>query len=206
MTRFFFLHTGSMRILVLIGILISSWHANAQESFQSKIDSGKFYGIFPVLENHVVYSDTIVLTASPDKEGLFDKAKAYFDKKEDAKYYFESEDNDAGELVYQGELNNGLMSQKLVTHFSMVIQIKDSICLTRLFEIVISSPKAQWVPVAGAGTGNHATVGVVKTDPVESAVQLENITIDKGEFSRKHCEKLDKRFSHIIEGLKAALL
>jgi hypothetical protein len=195
-----------MRIFVLIIFIIISWNASAQESFDSKIDSGKFYGIFPVVENRVVYSDAIVLTASADKEGLFDKAKTYFDKKEDAKYYFESEDKDAGELVYQGELSNGLMSQKLVTHFSLVIQIKDSVCLAKLFEIVISSPKAQWVPVVGAGTGNHATVGVMKTDPVESAVQLENITIDKGEFSRKHCEKMDKRFSHLMEGLKAALL
>jgi hypothetical protein len=195
-----------MRILFLFSFLVSSWHANSQETFQAKIDSGKFYGIFPVLENRVVYSDTIDLAASPNKEGLFDRAKTYFDKKEDAKYYFESEDMDAGELVYQGELSNGLMSQKLVTHFSMVIQIKDSVCLTKLFEIVISSPKAQWIPVAGVGTGNHATVGVVKTDPVESAVQLENITIDKGDFSRKHCEKLDKRFVRIMEGLRAALL
>jgi hypothetical protein len=195
-----------MRILVLIIFIISSCHANGQESFQAKIDSGKFYGIFPVVENRVVYSDTIVLAAAPDKENMFDRAKTYFDKKEDAKYYFESEDKDAGELVYQGELSNGLMSQKLVTHFSMVIQIKDSICLTKLFEIVISSPKAQWVPVAGVGTGNHATIGVVKTDPVESAVLLENITIDKGDFSRKHCEKLDKRFVHILEGLKTALM
>jgi hypothetical protein len=190
----------------LIIFIIFSCQANGQESFQSKIDSGKFYGIFPVVESRVVYSDTIALTAPADKEGLFDRAKTYFDKKEDAKYYFESEDLDGGELVYQGELNNGLMSQKLVTHFSMVIQIKDSICLTKLFEIVIASPKAQWVPVAGAGTGNHYTVGVTKTDPVESAVQLENITIDKGEFSRKHCEKMDKRFSHLMEGLRTALL
>jgi hypothetical protein len=195
-----------MRILVLIGFLISSWQANGQENFQSKIDSGKLYGIFPVLENRVVYSDTIVIAGSPGKENIFDRAKTYFDKKEDAKYYFESEDLDAGELVYQGELSNGLMSQKSVAHFSMVIQIKDSSCLIKLFEVVISSPKAQWVLAEGMGAGGRSETRLVKTDPIETAIQLENITIDKGEFSRKHCEKLDKRFIRIVEGLRTALL
>jgi hypothetical protein len=34
----------------------------------------------------------------------------------------------------------------------------------------------------------------------QMAIQLENITIDKGEFSKKHCEKLDRRFSRIMGG------
>ena len=198
--------TGVIRILVLFGFLISACHANGQETFLSRIDSGKFYGIFPVVENHIVYSDTVILNGSADEESLFDRARVFFDRKEDAKYYFESEDKGSGELVYQGELDKSLMSQKPAVHFSLILQFKDSACLFKLFEVVITSPRAQYMPSLGYGTGGHVTAGVVKTDPVETAISLENITIDKGEFSRRYCQKLDKRFATIMEGLRAALL
>jgi hypothetical protein len=184
--------------------LISSYYANAQDTLQSHIENGKFYGIFPVVEKYVVYADTVVFAGAVNKEGIYDKAKAFFDKKEDANYYFESEDKDAGELIYQGELRNGMMSQKSDVHFNLVLHFSDSICRFQLYEVVLASSQAKYTQMAGGAPGQMHT-GSVETGTVDRAIQLENINVDKGEFSRRYCEKMNKRFAAIMEGLGAAL-
>src|ERR1700730_3894387 len=121
----------TMRILTLLSFLISASYVHAQDSLESHIENGKLFGIFPIVENHVVYADSIVLSGSVTKDSLYDKAKAFFDKKEDAKYYFESEDKDAGELIYQGELNKtaiSVISKKSDVHFSVALHFTDSSC------------------------------------------------------------------------------
>lgn len=178
-----------MRTFILLTFLICSCYVNAQGTLQSHIEDGKFYGIFPVIENNVVYTDSIVLTGSVSRESLFDQAKAFFDKREDAKYYFESEDKTAGELVYQGELNRSMMSQKSDVHFNIMLRFSYSSCWIKLSEVVIASPR------------NGMQAGVVKTEVIESATALEHITMGKGEYSVRYCEKINKRFKGIMDEL-----
>jgi predicted nucleotide-binding protein (sugar kinase/HSP70/actin superfamily) len=45
----------------------------------------------------------------------------------------------------------------------------------------------------------------VKIDTSDSAIPLENIDIGKGEFSSRYCEKINGRFTLIMENLKTAL-
>jgi hypothetical protein len=191
-----------MRTLTLLSFLISIVYADAQDNLHSNIENGKFYGIFPVAENYIAYIDTLVLTGPVNKDSLYDKAKAFFDQKEDAKYYLESEDRDAGELVYQGELNKSIMSDKSDVHFSVVLHFSDTICSIRLSDIVMASSKAQYSPAMSNMNGGMTTTGSVKTGVKETAMQIENITIDKSEFSRKYCEKINSRFLTIMSGLK----
>jgi hypothetical protein len=192
-----------MRTLILLTFLNCSCYVNAQENLQIHIEDGKFYGIFPVVVNNVVYSDSIVLTGSVGRESLYDQAKAFFDKREDAKYYFESEDSVAGELVYQGELNKSIMSQNSDVHFNIMLRFSDSSCWIKLYEVVIASPRPHYSPSIGYGS-NGAQAGVVKADAIDSATPLENITVGKGEYSVRYCEKINKRFKGIMDGLNNA--
>ena len=195
---------GTMKRLVLIAFLIPSLYAHAQYGLQSHIENGKFYGIFPVSDNHVLYADTVVFAGAVNKDALYDKATAFFDKKEDANYYFESEDKDAGELVYQGELRGGIMSQKSDVHFNLALHFSDSICRFQLYEVVIASSRDQYTQTT-SNVGGQMHTGSVKTGTEDKAINLENINVDKGEFLSRYCEKLNKHFSAIILGLGAAL-
>jgi hypothetical protein len=192
-----------MRILTIFFFLINFIYANAQDNLHSHLENGKYFGIFPVSDNYVCYNDSLVVTGSLNKDSLFDKAKSYFDQKEDAKYYFESEDKDAGELVYQGELNKNIFSQSTGIHFTMVLHFADSVCALKLSEVVMASP-TQWDPKAYYSTSNTPINGL-KTNINENATQLENLNIGKGEFSRKYCEKINNRFITIMTGLRTSL-
>src|SRR6267154_1175803 len=111
-----------MRPFLFICILMSLHFAQAQTGFQSHVADGQFYGIFPADDHSVVYADTVLFESIINRDKLTVKAKAFFDKKEDAKYYFESEDKDSGELIYQGEFQTGgLASEKTSIHFSLVL-------------------------------------------------------------------------------------
>ena len=189
-----------MRIFISLTFLISCFFGNAQDSLQSPAGNGKLYGIFPLVETNVVYTDTVVLTGSVKKESLYDLAKGYFDKKEEAKYYFESEDKDAGELIYQGELKRGVMSKKSDIHFTITLQISDSVCRIKLFEVVLSSPEANYLTGLGYTTSSAGN-GKTRTEIKETATPLENITVGKGEYSVGYCEKIDDRLKNIVDGL-----
>jgi hypothetical protein len=193
----------NIKILALFVLLTGSICANAQDNLHEHIENGKFYGIFPVTENFVGYTDSLALIGPLNKDSLYDKARAFFDQKEDAKYYFESEDREAGELIYQGKLSKNIFSQNLDIHFTVILNFIDSICIIKLFEIVMATPKAQYDPNPGYGPGNM--VGGIKLNKVQNATQLENISIGKGEFSRKYCEEINKRFINIINGLSSQI-
>ena len=192
-----------IKIITSFALLASFICADAQDNLQSHIENGKFYGIFPVTENYVGYTDTLALSSSLNKDSFYDKAKAFFNQKEDAKYYFESEDRDAGELVYQGKLSKNIFSQNLDIHFTVSLHFTDSICIIKLFEIVMATPKAQYDPYPANGPGNM--VGGIKINKVQNATLLENISIGKGEFSRKYCEEINNRFINIINGLSSQM-
>jgi hypothetical protein len=192
-----------IKILASFVLLTGFISADAQDNLHEHIENGKFYGIFPVAENYIGYTDTISLTGPLDKDSLYDKAKSFFDQKEDAKYYFESEDKEAGELVYQGQLNKGILSDKSDVHFNLVLHFSDSICTIRLFEIVMASTKAQYSPTMN-NMGGQTVLGNVKTGVNETAIQIENITIDKGKFSKRYCEKINNQFLSIMKGLRTA--
>ena len=68
-----------MKILILLASLIGFGYASAQDSLQSHIENGKFYGIFPVVGDYVIYSDSIALTGSVSKDSLYYKAISFFD-------------------------------------------------------------------------------------------------------------------------------
>lgn len=193
-----------MRILAVFFFLVCFIYSDAQDNLHSHLENGRYYGIFPVGENYVCYIDSLVVTGSLNKDSLFDKAKTYFNQKDDAKYYFESEDKDAGELVYQGELNKGIFSQSTGIHFTMTLHFTDSICTFRLSEVVMASP-AQYDP-KGYYSPSNIPINGVKTNINENATQLENLTIGKGEFSRKYCEKINDRFIAIMTGLKTSFI
>jgi len=169
--------------------VLSACFANAQENVKSHIENGKFFGIFPLDENLVVYTDTIVYAGSVNKDSLYYKAKTFFEKNDNARYYFESEDKDVGKIIYQG--------QKSDIHFTIVLQLTDSNCSIKLFEIVVASTKSQYSSTMSGGK--------VKTGEVDKAVALENIDIDRGDFSRKAFEKMDDRFRSIMEDLSSTL-
>jgi hypothetical protein len=190
-----------MRIITVFSFLVTFIYADAQDNLHSHLENGKYYGIFPVGDNYVCYCDSLVVTGSLNKDSLFDKAKSYFDLKEDAKYYFESEDKDAGELVYQGELSKSLFSQSTGIHFTMFLHFAESICTIKLSEVVMASP-TQWNPNGYYNPSNTPMNGI-KTNIIENATQLENLKIGKGEFSRKYCEKINNRFIAIMTGLRA---
>jgi hypothetical protein len=194
-----------IRIIASFAFLTSFIYADAQDNLHEHIENGKFYGIFPIDDNYISYSDSLVITGYVNKDSLYDKAKAFFDQKEDAKYYFESEDKDAGELVYQGVLNKGIFSDKSDVHFNLVLHFSDSICTIRIFEIVLASTKAQYSPAMN-NLGGQTVMGSVKTGVNETANQIENITIDKGEFSKRYCEKINNQFLSIMNGLRTAFL
>jgi len=171
---------------------------------QSQIESGKFYGIFPKEGNYIVYSDTVLIAGPVNKEDLLTRTKDFFARNDGAKYFFESESSETGDIVYQGVLNRSLMSQKSVVHFSMSGHIADSGYIIRIYEIVMAKPESQYVPITSQ-TGGQLHTGYIKTDNEDKTVSLENVDIDKGEFSRKYCEKLDKKFTMILDELKAAI-
>lgn len=194
-----------MRILILLSFLISSLYVHAQDSLQSHIENGKFYGIFPVTDVYVVYADSIVFNGFAGKDSIYDKARAFFDKKEDAKYYFESENKEIGEFTYQGELSKSLISKKSDVHFTLSFHCTDTSCVFKLGEIVIASEEIIYAPGRMASPG-HPAGPDIKTGTIDHAVQLENITLGKGEFSRRYCEKMDRQFLTIMDGLRKALL
>jgi hypothetical protein len=188
-------------IVVLLFLIFSFAHLSAQDNLHSHLENGKFYGIFPVAENYVCYTDSLVFTGSINKDSLFDRAKAFFDQKEDAKYYFESEDKEAGELIYQGKLNKSIYSQNSDIHFTIDFHFVDSGCIVKLFEVVMATPHDQYDPVFKNGPGHTVTGRKINYDL--KAAELENITIGKGEFSRKYCEELDNRFISIMNRVKS---
>jgi len=193
----------SMKILILLASLIGFGYASAQDSLQSHIENGKFYGIFPVVGDYVTYSESIALTGSVNKGSFYYKAISFFDKNEDAKYYFESEDMDAGELIYQGELHKSVISRKSDVRFSVVLHFTGDSCRFKLFEVVVASSKAQDIPVM-EGVGGQTHVVHVRGETIDRATQLENVTIDKDEFSRRYCEKINRQLMHIMDGISAA--
>ena len=109
----------------------------------------------------------------------------------------------AGELIYQGELSKSIMSDKSDVHFTVALHFSDTICSIRLSDIVMASSKAQYSPTMSSFNGQMIATGSVKTGVKETAVQIENITIDKSEFSRKYCDKINGRFLTIMSGLRA---
>lgn len=193
-----------MKILILLTSLIGFHYANAQDSLQSHIENGRFYSIFPVVGDYVAYSDSIPLAGSLNKDSFYYKAISFFDKNEDAKYYFESEDMDAGELIYQGELHKSVISRKSDVHFTVVLHFTGDSCRFKLFEVVVASSKAQDIPIMVEGVGGQTHVSHVRGETIDRATQLENITIDKDEFSRRYCEKINKQFMHIMDGISEA--
>jgi hypothetical protein len=192
----------SASFICLAVLLVLTCYARAQDGLQAHLEDGKYLGIFPVVGNDVVYTDSVMSNGSAGKDMLMDKAKAFFDKKEDAKYYFESEDHEAGEIIYQGELNKSIMSRKSDVHFTMSMRISDSVCRFRLYEIVMAYAEGDYSPAIDRYNGK---IGTASKRTSDSAVQLEQITIDKGEFSRSYCEKLNKRFMMIMQGLEEGL-
>jgi len=56
---------------------------------------------------------------------------------------------------------------------------------------------------ATPGIAVQAGIGV-RGKTKDRATQLENITIDKDEFSRRYCEKINKLLMHIMVGVSAA--
>jgi len=196
-----------IKIIASFALLTNIIFADAQDNLHEHIENGKFYGIFPVTENFVGYTDSLALIGSLNKDSLYDKAKVFFEQKEDANYYFESEDRETGELVYQGELNKGILSDNPDVHFSVALHFLDSICTIRLFEIVIVSKKEQYSSTVNfMNRGVPMNPGTVKTGVQETPTQLENITIGKGEFSKRYCEKINNRFISIVNGLRTAFL
>ena len=204
-----------MKILILLAALIGFHCANAQDSLQSHIEDGKFYGIFPVSGDHVAYSESIAIPGSPGKDSLYYKAISFFDKNEDAKYYFESEDMGAGELIYQGKLRKSVISEKSDVHFTVVLHFTGDSCQFKLFEVVVAS-KAKYKqgttyygeqrPV-GTGVPTYVAADVWTSAGVKTkdrTTLLENITIDKDEFSRQYCEKINKRLLHIMDAISGA--
>jgi hypothetical protein len=190
-----------MRPFLLLYFLISLNSAQAQTGFQSHVTDGQFYGIFPADDHSVIYADTLVFAGIINRDNLSAKAKEFFDKKEDATYYFESENKDSGELIYQGEFHTGgLASEKTNIHFSLVLNMKDSVCAYKLTEIVLASTEVYYSPSAMPGS-----TAMVKSKGEDRATQLENIDMDKTSYSRKYFEKLNKRFTAIMDGLNAAL-
>ena len=186
-------------------ILINSCLVNVQDTLQSHIENGKFYGIFPVDGDYVVYTDTVAVIGQISKEGINNKATAFFSRNEDSKYYFESESQDTSDLVYQGVLSKGVMSQKSDVHFSIGVHFTDSICQFRISEVVFDLSRDQTAPVIG-GTGDKThIIGSVKTGTIDGAISLENIDINKGEFSKRYCQKINDKFTKIMQDLKNAL-
>ena len=203
-----------MTIPILATILINSCIANAHDTLPSHIENGKFYGIFPVDGDNVVYADTIAIIGQVNKESVHEKAKAFFGRNKAAKYFFESENQDTGDQVYQGVLNKGVMSKilndgampkKSDVHFSIAIQFTDSLCQFKIYEVVLDLSRDQYAPVISNYGGQTHIVGSVKTGTIEGAISLENIDIDKGEFSKRYCEKINDRFTSIMGDLKTAL-
>jgi hypothetical protein len=196
-----------MRILILILFLAGSHCIQAQDSLQSYSGNGKFYGIFPLSEGKVVYSDTILFIQGPVRDSIYYKATAFFKQQEDAKYYFQSEDKELGEMTYQGKLKKSILSQKSDVHFTLYLHYTDSGCLFVLNEIVIASSKdeySQAMPGPGIG-GQLSAGGRVKLSTIERATDLENIAIDEDEFSKRYCEKMNQRLVAVMANLKSAL-
>ena len=142
-----------MTIPILATILINTCLINVQDTLQSHIENGKFYGIFPVDGEYVVYTDTVVVIGQVGKEGIKEKTTAFFSRNEDAKYYFESESQDAGDLVYQRVLSKGVMSQKSDVHFSIGIHFTDSVYQFKISEVVFDLSRDQNAPVVGSSGG-----------------------------------------------------
>ena len=194
-----------MTIPVLAAILINSCILNVQDTLQSHIENGKFYGIFPIDGDYVVYSDTIAIIGQLTKEGISDKAKRFFGRNEGAKYFFESENQDTSDLVYQGVLSKGVMSQKSDVHFTIGIHCTESLCQFKIFEVVMDLSRDLEAPVVSNSGGHTHIIGSVKTGTIDGAISLENIDINIGEFSKKYCEKMNDRFARIMADLKLAL-
>ncbi len=189
-----------MRILLILSFFSSVLFCNAQESFQSNIEYGRFYGIFPVAGNQVLYAGSISCNGSASRDSIYEKAKIYFGKNKEAKFQFVSANKDSGEVLYQGLLNSGAFSSKSDLRFNISIYFKEKVCLLNLYQIMISPTEAK----SGFSFNGGAGSASLNSGSADSAGPIENIVPDKGEFSRRYCQKIDQRFLTIIAGLKSA--
>jgi hypothetical protein len=195
-----------MKIFVLLCVLIPAFNANGQDSLQLSRDKGKLYGIFPLVDAKVAYVDSIVFKDKPARDSFNYKVLAFFTAEQDAKYYFQSEDKESGEIIYQGKLKKSFFSAKSDVHFTMDLHYSESGCFIKLAEVVIASSKPRntkgmIIGFDGQLIAGHSGIN----NNIDKAIDLENIPFDEDEFSARYCEKLDQRLSELVQDIKSAI-
>jgi hypothetical protein len=173
-------------------MFLSATFVQGQDSTEIVVYHEKLFGIFPTVDNKVAYNDNISPEKKLARDSFYLKSKAFFADNSVAKYDLASDDSEKGELLYEATLRRSMFSSKSDVHFSVKVNYSDAGCSFDLFEVIFAYSRSQY-------SGN------VRTGTIENAVNLENITFDKGEFTKKYCEKLNTQFLTIMANLKAAL-
>ena len=194
-----------MKNLFLLCFLIPASIVNGQDSLHLSGETGKLYGIFPLMGTKVVYVDSAFFKTIPGRDSFYYKASTFFTAQEDAKYYFQSEDKESGNMIYQGKLKKSFFSSKSDVHFRIDLQYTDSGYLFKLYELVIASSKPVNTTGLIMGFDGHPIAGHSSlNNNVDKAINLENIPYNKDEFSIRYCEKLDQRLSELMQHFKSA--